>query len=101
MANRHSHKKLRAEVRARMRETGESYQTAHRRIVAAAEWRQAKRHQPGAVDLVPFTFFGTPAFLSVTDATFVQVLTVMQHTPPSARTWMPPRTAWLRPRGKN
>ena len=28
MANRHAHKKLRAEARARMRTTGESYQAA-------------------------------------------------------------------------
>lgn len=34
MANRHAHKKLRAEVRARMRTTGESYQRALARIRA-------------------------------------------------------------------
>jgi hypothetical protein len=36
MANRHGHKKLRAEIRARMATTGEGYQLARQRILSRA-----------------------------------------------------------------
>jgi hypothetical protein len=39
MANRHAHKKLRAEIRARMRVTGESYQRARARILRSGRVR--------------------------------------------------------------
>jgi hypothetical protein len=60
MANRHSHKKLRAEIRARMEASGESYQAARHRILGR---RQRRDDNP---DLLAATYFGVP----VTIATF-------------------------------
>jgi hypothetical protein len=62
MGNRHHHKKLRAEVRARMARTGESYQRALARI-------QSERAESatGTVDLLPIEYFGTPAALATFD----------------------------------
>ena len=59
MANRHTHKKLRVEIRARMAKTGESYQAARNRIVP-----RAVRHAI-AVDLIRFTRFGVPMTLGL------------------------------------
>ncbi|MBX3226845.1 MAG: hypothetical protein KIT84_38495 [Labilithrix sp.] len=56
MGNRRHHKKLRAEVRARMARTGESYQQALARVL---EGRTA-----GAVDLLRIEYFGAPATLA-------------------------------------
>ena len=61
MANQHTHKKLRAEIRVRMEATGEKFQTARARILAAA------RDRP-TTDLIPFSFFGLPATLATIDA---------------------------------
>jgi hypothetical protein len=57
MANRHSHKKLRAEIRARMASTGEGYQVAHRRILALRS--TARRiERAGVPALIATTYFG-------------------------------------------
>ncbi|MEO8183776.1 MAG: hypothetical protein ABI895_33545 [Deltaproteobacteria bacterium] len=62
MANRHSHKKLRAEVRARMARTGESYQQARQRLLARQPSLTA---QPvSGFDLLEFSYFGKPAVLA-------------------------------------
>ncbi|WP_437965983.1 hypothetical protein WMF04_41160 [Sorangium sp. So ce260] len=60
MGNRHHHKKLRADVRARMARTGESYQKALARIL---DERSAPAPARG-VDLVPIEYFGAPAALA-------------------------------------
>ncbi|AUX19809.1 hypothetical protein SOCEGT47_002620 [Sorangium cellulosum] len=60
MGNRHHNKKLRADVRAKMARTGESYQKALARLLA-------ERSAPGpvrGVDLVPIDYFGAPAALA-------------------------------------
>jgi hypothetical protein len=59
MANRHSHKKLRAEIRARMAATGESHQAAHSRILALRS--SARLVERAAVpDLIATSYFGVP-----------------------------------------
>ncbi|WP_437315238.1 hypothetical protein [Sorangium sp. So ce385] len=60
MGNRHHHKKLRADVRARMARTGESYQRALARIL---DERSSPAPARG-VDLVPIAYFGAPAALA-------------------------------------
>lgn len=59
MANRHSHKKLRAEIRARMASMGESYQTAHRRILALRSTTRGIE-RTGVPELIATTYFGMP-----------------------------------------
>jgi hypothetical protein len=59
MGNRHHHKKLRAEVRARMARTGEGYQRALARILEERTARPAN-----AVDLVRIDYFGASAALA-------------------------------------
>jgi hypothetical protein len=59
MANRHSHTKLRAEIRARMASTGESYQTAHRRILALRS-SAPRVERTDVPDLIATTYFGMP-----------------------------------------
>jgi hypothetical protein len=60
MGNRHHHKKLRAEVRARMASTGESYQTALARIQA----RRSASAVRSPMDLVSVEYFGVTATLA-------------------------------------
>jgi len=60
MGNRHHHKKLRSEVRARMARTGESYQRALSRILG----ERAPRGGVGDVDLVPLEYFGVRGVLA-------------------------------------
>jgi hypothetical protein len=60
MGNRHHHKKLRAEVQARMARTGESYQRALARI----RDERAGSTAAGGADLVAFEYFGVPATLA-------------------------------------
>ncbi len=95
MANRHSHKKLRAEIRARMAETGESYQAARQRILACPRTKQAR------VDLVPFRFFGVPMTLATAEGSVVHSVAVLRSTPTSGRSYPLPLAAWLMPRGVN
>jgi hypothetical protein len=97
MANRHTHKKLRAEVRARMTETGESYQAARNRILARP------RPHASAVDLVPLTVFGVPMTLATGEDETFQTIAVINHAARAARSFALPSVAWrwLRPRGVN
>lgn len=95
MANRHSHKKLRAEVYARMAQTGESYQAARQRIVMRT------REKGSPVDLVPFRFFGMPMTLATTEGGVVHSVAVLRATPTSSRSYPLPLAAWLLPRGVN
>jgi hypothetical protein len=59
MANRHAHKKLRAEVRARMAATGETYQQAHARVMNRPVSVSAVK-----TDLVPVSYYGIPLALA-------------------------------------
>jgi hypothetical protein len=66
MANRHSHKKRRAEIRARMAATGASYQTALAKVVA--ERGQGKDRMPRSLrtpSLLRASYFGVPVTLAV------------------------------------
>ena len=58
MANRHRHKKLRAEIRARMALTGESYQAAHGRVSTLRAARDL--HSKDIPELFATTYFGVP-----------------------------------------
>jgi hypothetical protein len=78
MANRHAHKKLRAEVRARMAATGETHQQALTRIQA----RRPSVSAPG-MDLVGFSYFGIPATLATLEMNGFTVFAVV----PSSRWW--------------
>jgi hypothetical protein len=62
MANRHHHKKLRAEARARMARTGESYQQARQRVLAPPS--SAAVQAFSGFDLLEFSYFGKPAILA-------------------------------------
>ncbi|HET9931964.1 MAG TPA: hypothetical protein VFQ35_14780 [Polyangiaceae bacterium] len=59
MANRHTHKKLRAEVRARMTATGESHQTALAHILARGQ------ADPAVPDLIAVNYFGVTINVAV------------------------------------
>jgi hypothetical protein len=77
MANRHAHKKLRAEVRARMAATGESYQQAHARIAT----RQVSAAPQ--TDLVPVSYYGIPLALATIEMHGMAVAVLV----PSSRLW--------------
>lgn len=94
MANRHSHKKLRAEILARMARTGESYQVAREHIVGRST--QARRE----VDLVPFRFFGVPMTLATAEGGPVHSVAVL-GSPRSTRSFPLPFVAWLSSQGVN
>lgn len=66
MANRHTHKKLRAEVRARMAATGESHQTALNRILADIDRRKPSAPAP-VPDLIAIKYFGVDLTVAVFD----------------------------------
>jgi hypothetical protein len=99
MANRHAHKKLRAEIRARMAKTGESYQAARNRIVS-----RAVRHA-NAVDLIPFKRFGVPMTLATFEGEMVHSFAVLGQAPrlpgPTLQSFLVPTMRFLRPRGVN
>jgi hypothetical protein len=78
MANRHAHKKQRAEVRARMASTGESYQKALTHILS----RQVAGSSP-QTDLVSFYYFGIPVTLATIQMHGMAVAVLV----PSARWW--------------
>jgi hypothetical protein len=61
MGNRHHHKKLRADVRAAIATTGESYQQALCRLRSARRQAVAPRAH---VDLIPIDYFGIPLTLA-------------------------------------
>jgi hypothetical protein len=95
MANRHSHKKLRTEARARTAKTGESYQAARQHIL------MRPKEQRADVDLVPFRFFGVPLTLATARGPIVHSVAVLRVTPKSSRTYPLPLAAWLLPQGVN
>lgn len=67
MANRRSHKKVRAEARARMAQTGESYQRALQHVLAEQVRRErfpAEHEELDGCELTEFTYFGKPAMLA-------------------------------------
>jgi hypothetical protein len=78
MANRHAHKKLRAEIRARMAETGESYQKARTCILA----QKSGASDPKA-DLVHCSYFGFPLALATIEARGTAIAILV----PSSRMW--------------
>jgi hypothetical protein len=78
MANRHAHKKLRAEVRATMAATGESYQQAHARVVT--RWVSANAPK---TDLVPVSYFGLPLALATIEMHGMSVAVLV----PSSKLW--------------
>lgn len=95
MANRHSHKKQRAEIRARMAQTGESYQKARQALLVRRD--VPERH----VDLVPFSFFGVPMTLATMVTGPIHAVAVLRATPRGSRSFGLPVATWLRPRGWN
>jgi hypothetical protein len=78
MANRHTHKKLRAEIRARIKATGESYQLARSRILSRPPSLSGAR-----TDLVPFSYFGLPGTLATFELQGVAVVAFL----PSSTLW--------------
>jgi len=78
MANRHTHKKLRAEIRARIKATGETYQQARARILSRATSLNVAR-----TDLVPLVYFGLPATLATFEVRGVAVFAFV----PSSTLW--------------
>jgi hypothetical protein len=78
MANRHAHKKLRAEIRIRMAATGESYQQAHARVAT----RQVSATAP-QTDLVPVSYYGIPLALATIEMHGMSVAVLV----PSSRLW--------------
>jgi hypothetical protein len=69
MANRHSNKKLRAEIRARMESTGETYQQARARILARVRATNEPR-----TDLVAVSYFGLPGTLATVETAAGEVM---------------------------
>lgn len=71
MANRHHHKKLRAAIRLRMRETGETHQAALavllREMPVPSVAAHADDRLPRA-SFVAFTYFGNPMTIAVCEA---------------------------------
>jgi hypothetical protein len=103
MANRHHHKKLRAEVLARMKATGESYQRALAAVRVGAE-AAGPRPRAGTVDLVHFTIFGRPMALATFAGNAVDTFAVFGAAPRSAdpsSLLSLPTMRFLRPRGLN
>jgi hypothetical protein len=94
MANRHSHKKLRAEILSRMARTGERYQAAREHIVTRSQGARTE------VDLVPFRFFGVPMTLATAEGGLVHSIAVLGR-PRSTRSFPLPFVAWLSPEGVN
>jgi hypothetical protein len=61
MGNRHHHKKLRAQVRAAMAQTGETYQQALSRL---SRGKRSPSFEAREVDLICIDYFGTPLTLA-------------------------------------
>lgn len=65
MGNRHGHKQLQRAARARMAETGESYQSARAAVLALhGRPTRAGSASDGDVDLLPIRYFGLQAALA-------------------------------------
>jgi isoaspartyl peptidase/L-asparaginase-like protein (Ntn-hydrolase superfamily) len=78
MANRHAHKKLRADIRASMAATGESYQQAHARVAT----RRLSATGP-QVDLVAVSYYGIPLALATIEMHGMSIAVLV----PSSRWW--------------
>jgi hypothetical protein len=78
MANRHAHKKLRAQIRARVQATGETYQQARTRILTPAP-----SLDDGGTDLIPLSYFGVPGTLATIVFRGVPVFAFV----PSSKSW--------------
>ena len=71
MANRHHHKKLRAAIRQRMRETGATHQAALAAILRETLVSNAAANvddRPPRASFVAFTYFGNPMTIAVCEA---------------------------------
>jgi hypothetical protein len=90
MANRHSHKKLRAEIRARMAARGETYQEARHRVLAQG------RKPRIAVDLVETGCFGLPMILATFDEDATQRAFLISWALRSVGGWKYPSMLALR-----
>jgi hypothetical protein len=101
MANRHAHRKLRAEIHARMAATGESYQHARHRVLSRRV-QDAARPAASAVDLVPLIHFGVPMTLATIQDRGIHAFALLAHAPCTAGPrWAAPSLRLLRPRGVN
>ena len=78
MANRHAHKKLRTEVRARMAATGETYQQALARVATHPVSASAPQ-----TDLVAVSYYGIPLALATIEMHGMSVNVLV----PSSRLW--------------
>ena len=78
MANRHAHKKLRAEIRARMAATGESYQQAFARVTTGQVTATAPQ-----TDLVRVSCYRIPLALATIEMHGMSVAVLV----PSSRLW--------------
>jgi hypothetical protein len=99
MANRHAHKKLRAEIRARMALTGETYQQAQTRLRVprpSLAWPRT--------DLVATAYHGLPATIATIEMHGMAVAFLL----PSSHLWphgapltspIPMLRAWMRRTG--
>jgi hypothetical protein len=100
MANRHSHKKRRAEVRARMARTCESYQQALEAVRAA----RAMFEVPAIESVVTFEHFGQTRMLVITER-FGMPMVMLMPLPQAAGSKEPkamrPTMSWLTSRGTN
>lgn len=77
MANRHAHKKLRGEVRARMAATGESYQQARARVVTGVSGTSPR------TDLLHASYYGVPVTLATIEMHGMAVAVLI----PSSKVW--------------
>jgi hypothetical protein len=104
MANRRANKKLRAETRARMVATGESYQLALQRLLRRPEVGRRTSPLPTTLDLIPIALFGTPATLVTFEGPTVQSFTILGRAPsshsPGLTFWLPVMR-FLRPQGRD
>lgn len=102
MANRHAHKKLRAEARARMAKTGVTYQHALHHVLARA---QRPTSPPcTAVDLVAFARFGVPMTLATFEGPNVHGFVLLGRAPRSLglhATFSVPSMQFVSPQGVN
>jgi hypothetical protein len=100
MANRHSHKKLRLDVRRRMALSGESYQKALREIQQELQRRTFRGSS--AVDLIQAHYFGVPIILATFEAREPVGRPVITRVPSAhlGETGLPPPPFMMvRPRG--
>jgi hypothetical protein len=79
MANRHSHKKLRAEARARMALTGETYQQARQQSLALQASSCAPAGPVQGFAVLEFSHFGEPAVLATWHSYGVPVAIVISE----------------------